>query len=164
MWLQRLALAAILLVGDTSASSSTVCSPSCLAHDDIISCRRFDHADILSCYRQHPSATVLDLSYIEVNEPLTAAMFSGLDGVLVVYLDGTRFRSTVDIATLSGMPRLRTVYLRRLLSSLDQLVAAVVASPSVREVGLADNFVVCSCGWVTTVARLAANDVAIISW
>jgi hypothetical protein len=143
---------------------STVCSPSCLVHQDIISCRRFDRDDLMACYRAYPSATVLDLSYIVVGEPLTPMSLSGLDRVVIVYLDGTRFRSPVDARSLTSMPRLRTVYLRRMRMPLDALVEAVVASGSIREVALAENFVVCSCEWVGVVARLAGNDVAIIDW
>lgn len=54
--------------------------------------------------------------------------------------------------------------MRRLRGPLDSLIAAVVASDSVREVAVAENFVVCSCNWVELVARLAGSDVAIIDW
>jgi hypothetical protein len=143
---------------------STVCSTSCLVHQDIISCRRFDRDDLMACYRAHPSATVLDLSYIVVGEPLTDRSLTGLNGIAIVYLDGTRFRSPVDARSLAAMPKLRTVYLRRMRTPIDALIEAVVTSGSVREVALAENFVVCSCSWVGVVARLAGNDVAIIDW
>jgi len=48
--------------------------------------------------------------------------------------------------------------------SLAALLDAVVGSPSVRELALADNFVVCSCKWLRVVQRLAAADVVIIDW
>jgi len=148
----------------TGLSVSSVCSPSCLIHQDIISCRRYNRDDLTACYRDHSSATVLDLSYSVIDEQLGEMSFAGLDRIVIMYLDGTRFRSPVDAKTLTAMSRLRTVYLRRLRSSLDDLVSAVVASDSVREVALAENFVVCSCDWIDLVARLAANDVAIIDW
>jgi len=138
------------------------CSSSCLVQQDIISCRRFDRPlDIHACARHYPLATVLDLSYIDVTHPLSRRSLSRLRHIAILYLDGSRIRR-VDRDALTWMTSLRMVFARRMRGPLPPLLDAVIAAPSVRQIALADNFVVCSCSWLRAVERLAAADVAIM--
>ena len=138
------------------------CSSSCLVQQGIISCRRFDRpADIRSCARRHPSASVLDLSYIDIKQPLSRRSLTGLRHIEVLYLDGSRVRR-VEADALTGMRRLRMVFARRMRGPLPPILDAVIAAPSVRQVALADNFVVCSCSWLRAVELLAAVDIVVV--
>jgi len=123
----------VLLVAE-EAAAAVKCSRSCLVEQDIISCRNFDHpADIRSCALRHPSASVLDLSYISIQRPLARSSLHGLSNIVVLYLDGSRIRR-LDADALDGMDNLKLVFARRLKGSLRQLVDAVSAAPSVRQV------------------------------
>ena len=138
------------------------CSSSCLVQQDIISCRRFDRpSNVRACIRHHPSASVLDLSYIDVRHPLTRRSLSGFRHIVVLYLDGSRIRR-LDADALVGMRHLQMVFARRMRGPLTPLLEAVIAAPSIRQVALADNFVVCSCSWLRAVERLSAADVVIV--
>lgn len=137
------------------------CSKSCLVEQGIISCRRFDRpADIRACARRRPSASVLDLSYIDIRRPLTRRSLSGLRNIVVLYLDGSRFRR-MDPDALTGMPRLYTVFARKMGGRLQPVLDAVKAAPSTRQVLIADNFVVCSCSWLRAVDSLSSVDIVI---
>jgi len=159
--LLKMIMSTVMTVKVEVAAASS-CSSSCLVQQDIISCRRFDRpADIRACARHHPSASVLDLSYIDIRHPLNRRLLAGLHHIVVLYVDGSRV-SRVDADALAGMGRLRTVFARRMRGPLPPLLDAVIAAPSVRQVALADNFVVCSCSWLRAVERLGAVDVLIV--
>jgi len=137
------------------------CSSSCVVQQDIISCRLVRPADVRDCVRRHPRATVLDLSYIDKQVTLTRrSLPAKLRHIVILYLDRTRVRR-VDADALAAMAGLKMVFARRIRGPLSQLLEAVVASPAVRQVALADNFLVCSCSWLRAVERLSAADVAI---
>jgi len=162
-----LILAVVIFTGTPQALSvlhvaAGSCSSSCLVQQGIISCRRFDRpADIRSCARHHPSASVLDLSYINIKHPLSRRSLAGLRHIEVLYLDGSHVRR-VDADALTGMRRLRMVFARRMRGPLPPILDAVIATPSVRQVALADNFVVCSCSWLRAVELLAAADIVVV--
>jgi len=138
------------------------CSSSCFVQHNIISCRRFDRpSDVRACARRHPSASVLDLSYIDIGHPLTRRSLASLRRIVVLYLDGSRVRR-VDADALASMDRLQMVFARRMRGPLPRLVDAVMAAPSLRQVALADNFVVCSCSWLLAAEGLAAVDIVIV--
>ena len=157
-----LMLKVIMIMTVLVEMAAASCSSSCLVQEDIISCRHFDHpADVRSCARHHPTASVLDLSYISIRHPLTRRSLAGLQHIVVLYIDGSSVQS-VDADALTGMGRLRMVFARRMRSPLTPLLDAMIAAPSLRQVALAGNFVVCSCSWLHVVQRLSAVDIVIV--
>jgi len=158
----KLTMSTVTVVMVVVRVAAASCSTSCLVQQDIISCRRFDRpADIRACARRHPSASVLDLSYIDIRHPLDRRSLAGLRNIAVLYLDGSRVRR-VDADALTGMVRLRMVFARRMRGPLPPLLDAVIVTPSVRQVALADNFVVCSCSWLRAIKSLAAVDIVVV--